>query len=469
MKTVDSRPASPERSAQLSPEICDLRASEILRAQAVAVYTTDAAGTITYYNEAAAELWGVRPELGNAEFCGSQKLFWPDGTPLPHDQSPMAMALTQRRAVRGVGAIIERPNGVRVPVMPHPVPLFDESGALKGAVNTLIDLSDRQQFERATHRLAAIVESADDAIVAKNLDGVITDWNPGAERLFGYQAHEAIGKPITIIIPDDRLGEENEILARIRAGERTEHLETIRHRKDGSLVPVSLTISPVLDDGGRVVGASKIARDISERRKAQERQRLLLREMSHRVKNVFALAGAVITLSVGSASSAKDLAAAVRARLGALARANDLTLAETERNLTSTDTTLAELVRAVMAPYGVDGRISVRGSDVAVTGNAVTSLAMLLHELATNAAKYGALVGDQGRIEVTWSQQGDQITLEWAERGVTAEVAAPQTTGFGTFMCDSTATGQLQGTISRIWNHDGLTVQLQVPAQRLLK
>jgi PAS domain S-box-containing protein len=469
MTVADSRSASSEQRAQPSPKITDLRASEILRAQAVAVYTTDAAGKITYYNEAAAQLWGLRPELGKAEFCGSWKLFWPDGSPLPHDQSPMAMALTQGRAISGLGAVMERPDGVRVPFMAHPVPLFDEMGTLAGAVNTLVDLSDRQAFERATHRLAAIVESADDAIVAKNLDGVITDWNPGAERMFGYQAHEATGKPITIIIPNDRLSEETEILARIRAGQRTEHLETIRRRKDGSLVPVSLTISPVLDDSGRVVGASKIARNISERQRAQERQKLLLREMSHRVKNLFALAGAVITLSVGSASSAKDLAAAVRARLGALARVNDLTLAETEQNQTSSDTTLAELVQAVMAPYGVDGRLSMRGSDVAVRGNAVTSLAMLLHELATNATKYGALAGDQGRIEVTWSQKNDQITLEWAERGVLAEVAAPQTTGFGTFMCDSAATGQLGGTIHRIWKPDGLTVQINIPAERLLK
>jgi PAS domain S-box-containing protein len=469
MKSADSCPALAEPPASSLPEVGNGRAAEILQAQAVAVYATDAAGKITYFNDAAVELWGYRPELGEAEFCGSWRLFWPDGTALPHDRSPMALALKQKRAIRGMAAILERPDGSRVPFMPHPVPLFDAGGALTGAVNTLVDVSDYQQFERATHRLAAIVESADDAIVAKDLDGIITDWNPGAEQLFGYAADEAIGQPITIIIPEERRSEETEILARIRAGQRTERLETMRRRKNGSLIPVSLTISPVLDHAGHVVGASKIARDISERRMAEAQQALLLREMSHRVKNVFALAGAVITLSVRSASSARELATAVRGRLGALARVNDLTLEDAAPGRASTDTTLPDLVRAILAPYGGDGeRVSLQGPDITVKGHAVTSLAMLLHELATNAAKYGALAGDQGRIDVTWSQPDDQLHLEWSEHEVPGNLAPPQATGFGTYMCDSAATSQLGGTIDRIWRPDGLTVQLIIPSTRLL-
>lgn len=468
MESEISRSASAGQPVRQSLSAYEVQAGEILRAQVVAVYTTDAEGRITYYNEGAAALWGCRPELGKVERCGPWKLFWPDGTPLPHDQWPMAIALRERRAVRGIEAVIERPDGSRVPVMPLPAPLLDGEGRLQGAVNTLIDLSDRQQFEHATHRLTAIVESADDAIVAKDLQGNITHWNPGAQRLFGYSAEEAIGQPIAMIIPEDRRSEEIEILARIHAGEGTEHLETIRRRKNGSLVPVSLTVSPVLDHAGRVVGASKIARDISERRKAQERQKLLLREMSHRVKNVFALAGAVITLSTGSASSAKDLATAVKARLGALARVNDLTLADPEQNQSSTDTTLADLIRAILAPYGVDDRLSIQGPDITVRGHAVTSLALLLHELATNAAKYGALADDRGRIAVAWSSQNGDLSLRWSERGGPAEAVEPQKTGFGTFMCDSAATGQLGGKIERIWDPAGLTVQLIIPLARLL-
>ena len=120
---------------------------DLLDALPVAVYETDEAGRITYYNAAAAELWGVKPELGKAEFCGSWKLYWPDGTPLPHDQSPMAMALRQGRPIRGVEAIAERPDGVRIPFMPLPTPLFDEAGRLIGAVNcwSISAISSRQR------------------------------------------------------------------------------------------------------------------------------------------------------------------------------------------------------------------------------------------------------------------------------------------------------------------------------------
>ena len=138
---------------------------------------------------------------------------------------------------------------------------------------------------RATYRaqLAAIVDSSDDVIVSKTLDGIITSWNPAAEHLFGWTAAEAVGKHITLIIPEDRRSEENEVLARLRRGERVDHFETVRRRKDGSLVDVSITVSPVRDGSGRIVGASKIARDITERRRIeQEREELLAREQRAR-------------------------------------------------------------------------------------------------------------------------------------------------------------------------------------------
>ena len=123
------------------------RFRELLDALPAAVYTTDAAGRITYYNEAAAELWGHRPTLGSSEWCGSWKLFWPDGTPLPHDECPMAVALKENRAVRGMEAACERPDGTRVPFIPYPTPLHDEAGNLVGAVNMLVDISDRKRTE----------------------------------------------------------------------------------------------------------------------------------------------------------------------------------------------------------------------------------------------------------------------------------------------------------------------------------
>jgi len=141
---------------------------EAIEALPAAIYMTDAEGRLTFYNEAAAELWGCRPALGENKFCGSWKLYWPNGTPLPHDECPMALALRQRRPIRGMEAVAERPDGTRIPFVPYPTPLFDESGRLTGAVNMLVDISERKQAEadlaERQAQLAAFVEHAPAAI-----------------------------------------------------------------------------------------------------------------------------------------------------------------------------------------------------------------------------------------------------------------------------------------------------------------
>ena len=206
---------------------------------------------------------------------------------MPHDECPMAIALKEGRIIRGAEAIAERPDGTRIWFTPYPTPLFDDAGNITGGINMLVDITERKQAEVAKARLAAIVESSDDAIITKGLDGVITTWNTGAERLFGYIAQEAIGQPITMLIPPDRRDEEPTIIERLRRGERVDHFETIRMRKDGSLLDISLTISPVKDLDGRIVGASKVARDITERkqieqalRESEERFRMLADNMA---------------------------------------------------------------------------------------------------------------------------------------------------------------------------------------------
>ena len=211
-------------SAPYRNVVGDIQLENLIRALPAAIYTTDAAGRITFYNEAAAKLWGCRPELGKSEFCGSWKLYWPDGRPLPHGQCPMALALKEQREVRGMEAVAERPDGTLVHFAPYPTPLYDASGTLIGAVNMLIDISDRKRADMHAQRLASIVESSDDAIVSKDLNGIITSWNGGAERLFGYKPDEVIGKPITILIPADRMDEEPEIIERVRRGERVDQL-----------------------------------------------------------------------------------------------------------------------------------------------------------------------------------------------------------------------------------------------------
>jgi PAS domain S-box-containing protein len=447
---------------------------DILEALPEAIYTTDANGRITFYNKAAAEMWGVSPEIGTSEFCGSWKLYWPDGTPLPHAECPMAMALKEKQAIRGLEAIAERPDGKRVPFLPFPTPIFNAGGDLIGAVNMMIDLTERTIAEEAAQRIAAIVESSDDAILAKDLNGTLITWNSGAERLFGYTAAEAIGKPVAMLIPLDRPNEEPDILGRIRRGEHIVSYETIRQRKDGSLVEISLSVSPIRNRQGQVIGASKIARDITERRRAEKQQHLLIQEMDHRVKNLFTLAASVVTLSARTTSTSGELAVAVSARLNALAKAHALTTPRTSEAASRSDqaTTLHRMIETIVEPYGAgadnrQSRASVTGPDIMIAGDAVTSFALLLHEFATNAAKYGALSVSEGRVDIACAEEGDNFVLTWIESGGPAIDHEMDGEGFGTLLAKATVGSQLGGEILRDWKPEGLSIRLVVAADRL--
>lgn len=244
-----------------------------------AIYTTDAQGRLLSFNSAAVEFSGRVPELGTDQWYVSLKLFRPDGTPLPHDQSPMAISLRESRPLYGEEAIAERPDGTRRWFLAFPNPIRDANGDIIGGINMLLDITERKQGEQTSNLLAAIVDSSDDVIVSKDLNGYITSWNKSAERIFGYTAQEAVGQHITMIIPADRRHEEDVILARLRRGERIDHFDTIRRRKDGTLVDISLTVSPVRDATGRIVGASKVARDVTDRKRAAERLRQVSAEV----------------------------------------------------------------------------------------------------------------------------------------------------------------------------------------------
>ena len=395
------------RQAEQALRESERRLHEIIEAIPAAVYTTDADGRITFFNQAAVEFSGRVPERGTDSWCVTWKLYNTDGTPLPHDQCPMAVALREKRPVLGCEAVAERPDGQRRIFTPYPTPLFDAQGRLTGAVNMLVDITERKRAEdilreseerfraivettpecvkvvaadgtlllmneaglgmvgaaageevtgrsvydliapedRETYRafnericadekgslefdivglkgrrcrmethavplrrpdgsivqlgitrditgrrkaeetrllLGAIVGSSDDAIVSKNLNGVITSWNDSAARLFGYTADEAIGQTVaSLLIPADRQAEEPEILARLKRGERVDHFETVRRRKDGSLLDLSLTISPVKDAHGTIIGASKIARDITERKRNEQAIQSLNEQLKH--------------------------------------------------------------------------------------------------------------------------------------------------------------------------------------------
>ncbi len=432
---------------------------QVLDRLPAAVYITDAEGKITYFNEAAAALWGCRPTLHTDQWCGSWRLYWPDGRPMRHDQCPMAVALKEQRIVRGGEAIAERPDGTRVPFMTFPTPLYDASGAMVGAVNMLVDLSERQRSERVANRLASIVESSDDAIVSKDLNGVIATWNKAAERLFGYFAEEVVGKSITIIIPHDRLNEETGILQRIRRGERIDHFETVRQRKDGSLINVSLTVSPVTDESGRIIGASKIARDITERKRREEQVALLAREAEHRTKNLLALAQATVHLT--QADTPDELKAAIEGRLQALAKAHTL-LAQSRWAGADVQVMVAD----ELSPYigNGDARAEISGPSLMLDPDPAQAMAMALHELGTNAAKYGALSTPRGRVKVEWQlQPGGQLRLQWIETGG-PPVAPPRRQGFGTRVMQRMVCGQCNGDIDFDWREEGLVCVITLAA-----
>ena len=240
----------------------------------VPVYTCDANGVIQEYNRRAVELWGGEPGQNgeNPRFCGSHKIYYPDGRYMPHEECPMARALRgEKLKPEDLEIIVERPNGQRRHVIPAPRILTNIHGKITGAINSLFDITERKRAETAAMRLAAVVQSSHDAVAAKTLNGIITDWNQSAERIFGYKPKEIIGKSILTLIPKERQMEEQEILRKIRRGESLDHYETVRRRKDGQLIDVSLTISPVKGPKGEIVGVSKIARDITNRKQTERR------------------------------------------------------------------------------------------------------------------------------------------------------------------------------------------------------
>jgi PAS domain S-box-containing protein len=555
----------------------------LLHALPVAVYTTDAAGHITFYNEAAAALWGTRPTLNSDQWCGSWRTYWPDGTPLPHDQCPMAVALKEKRDFiigNGQEAVAEQPDGTRIPFVAFPSLLRDEAGEIVGALNMFVDISERKRNEEIAQRLASIVESSEDAIIAKTLEGIITSWNKSAERVFGYAAEEVIGKPITILVPADRQGEEEEILKRIRSGQRVEHFETVRQRKFGGLIDISLTVSPIRNSHGKILGVSKIARDITERKRAAEAARraeeevrdfvenasvgmhrvdadgiilwanrtememlgfareeyigrhiadfhvdrpliedilrrlanretllnyearlrckegsvrhvlinsnvlwdgdrfvhtrcftrditdrkaseaqiaTLAREAEHRARNVLATVQATVQLS--QSDTPQGLKQVIAGRIQALANVHTLFVKSRWAGAE-----LRNLVTQELSPYCRDGdtRARIDGANVLLEPNAAQAIAVCLHELATNAAKHGALSSPEGRLHIAWSRAADgRLMIRWTETNGSL-VAQPTRRGFGMRVMERMVQNPLKGEIRFEWPPEGLACEITV-------
>lgn len=294
--------------------------------------------------------------------------------------------------------------------------------------------------DAAMRRFAAIIESSDDAILSKSLNGIITSWNKSAERLFGYTSEETIGKPVTMLIPPDRLSEEPEILSRIRDGKRINHFDTKRVHKDGHLLDISLTISPIRNDAGEIIGASKSARDITDRKHAQDMQGFLVEEMKHRIKNTLATVQAIAMQTLrGTPAEERN---GFIARLHSLSNAHDVLTRENWDRAS-----LFDLANRAVEPFRTKNRdcISICGPEVWLDATKSTLVTMVLHELATNASKYGALSTNMGLVSITWDRQAEKpenIELVWQESGGPV-VVPPAHQGFGSRLIETVLKSEL--------------------------
>jgi PAS domain S-box-containing protein len=407
-------------------------------------------GPIEFWNAGAERLYG----FAQAEAVGrtSHALL---RTEFPIDFAHLRSQLKDER--NWLGELHHICKDGRKVVVESRMQLFSDNLVLEANRDITIRLETEvalRESEQQLRWLASLVESSDDAIVSKSLDGVITSWNSGAERVFGYSASEAIGQPITLVIPEDRQSEEREILTRIRRGERIDHFETVRRHKHGNLIVVSLTVSPVKDANGKIVGASKIARDITEQRRNQELIATLAREAEHRSKNL--LANALATVNLSQSSSPEGLKQTIAGRIQALANVCSLFVASRWIGAE-----LSEIATQELAPYSeMNGkRTFIDGPQILLEPDVAQAIAVALHELSTNAAKYGALSTPNGQVHLEWSHAADgQLRLRWMETG--GPVARePTRKGIGGRIIEQMIV-QKKGKVRFDWRKDGLVCEI---------
>ena len=320
----------------------------------------------------------------------------------------------------------------------------------------------RADFITTTPELKFSVHTGD-AIASTNLDGITISWNMSAERIFGYESGEVIGTPITILVPPERQHEKDFILERIRRGDRTEHFETICRRRDGHLVDVSMTISSMRDVHGKVVGASRIARDITQRKEREERERLLMGEINHRGKNLLSVVDAIARQT--ATRDPEHFVDYFSQRIQALSANQDLLTKNAWRGVE-----IEDLVRAQLALFAslIGSRIAVCGPKLRLNAAAAQAIGLALHELSTNAGKYGALSTDTGCVDVSWGAADDTFTVCWIEREG-PPVSAPQRCGFGTTVIETMAERSVGGAVDLDYASSGLTWRLVCPAANALE
>ena len=335
---------------------------------------------------------------------------------------------------------------------------------IAGAVITFVDITERKRYEEERATLAAIVDSSHDAIIGHSLDGKITSWNTGAETLFGYTAEEAVGTPRSVLMPEGQPDDVPQILERLARGEHIVQFDGHRAAKGGRPVDVSITISPVRDANGTMIGAATIARDASERRRSEGLRALLVDELNHRVKNSLATVQSIAAQSLKGISDAESRET-FDARLVSLSRTHDLLARDSWEGVS-----LRDLLRQEIEPYQVqDGRRFVaEGPDFGLRPKAALALGLAFHELATNAAKYGALSTPQGRVRVTWDlpkpSEPGALRLNWVETGGPV-VETTGRKGFGSVLIERGLALELNAKVELDFDPNGLVCTIEIPLE----
>lgn len=440
----------------------------------LAIYACGLDGRIRWFNTRAAELWGRTPHLEDGEmFCGSDKIFDVSGRHIRHDQLPIVQVLKTGHRVDGSEAIIERPDGSRVTVMVHIDAIKNADGDVIGAINCFHDVSELKRAQQALQEREQwfhdLLEALPAAIYTTDAKGRITFYNQAAIDLSGrrpqlgsdewcvtWKLYQTDGTPL----PHD----ECPMAVALKEDRAIRGAEAVAERPDGVRLSFEPYPTPLHDRTGKLVGAVNMLVDVTARKQAEQRMELLAREVDHRAKNMLAVIQAMVRFT--QADTVPGFAAAILGRISALANAHTLL---SESRWEGAD--LKRLAEEELAPYRTDDetRVRIEGQPLALVPGVAQSLAIVLHELTTNAVKHGALARSGGKISVTWSQDDNgDLGLNWIER-VSTGVRTPGPQGFGMSVIRRTIADQLEGDVSLDWTETGLVCILHVPAATLTR
>ena len=456
-----------------------LRASDgILDILPVATFVCDARGTILQYNRRAVEIWGEEPRPGqrHEDFTRGARYCEIDGTPLK--RSMLAEVLASGTPLRDAEVQVVRMDGRRVFVSVNIDPLHDAQGKLVGAVNCFLDITERHHINAALEasrlrareqeqRLAATYEHAAIGISEVAPDGRFLRVNEAITAITGFsRAHLLANRLYTHTHPDDADADRDAFRKQVAGTLDFYSVEKRFVRKDGRVIWISVSSSPVRDESGRLLYLVRVVQDITERKAAEQRAKLLIDELNHRVKNTLATVQSLASQTARAAPTPASFRESFEGRLVALSKAHDqLTMHHWE----SAD--LRELLSAGFAPYhGGAERVVMRGEDVVLRPRAALTLAMTFHELITNAAKYGALSAPGGGVEMRWQiVEADgmpTLHVEWREQGG-PPVAPPARRSFGTRLIESGVKAELGGRVEIAFAREGLRCDLDIPLASL--